>query len=60
MHHVLRQDMSYWNNSNLQTCFIDCLTNLWIGLEKGLISDIFFPEVSLNFCLLLFTVQFSV
>jgi len=47
MHHVLRQDMSYWNNSNLQTCFIDCLTNLWIGLEKGLISDIFFPEFNM-------------
>ena len=22
-----------------------CLTNLWIGLQKGLISDVFFPEV---------------
>ena len=48
MHHALRQDPSYWNNSNLQTCFIDCITNLWIGAQKGLIRDVFFPEVKLE------------
>ena len=24
---------------------LQCLTNLWIGMQKGLISDVFFPEV---------------
>jgi len=47
MHHVLRQDPEYWNNNNLQTCFVDCIRNLWIGLQKRIIKDIFFPEFNM-------------
>ena len=47
MHHVIRQRevLNYWDNGNLQTCFIECIRNLWMGLQKGLIADVFFPEV---------------
>ena len=47
MHHVLRTPVSYWNNANLEKCFIDSLRNLLEGLREDNISDIFFTEVNL-------------
>ena len=46
MQQVLRQDASYWNNKNIETCFVDCLRNLKNGLKNRWISDIFFPQVT--------------
>ena len=51
MNHALRNQTSpggdYWNNKNLTKCFVDCMRNLWVGLQKQSIKDIFFPEVSI-------------
>ena len=45
MRHVIRQDRDYWKIDNLNICFVDCIRNLWIGLQKGVIADVFFPDV---------------
>ena len=45
MHHVIRQERDYWKIDNLNICFVDCIRNLWIGLQKGVIADVFFPDV---------------
>ena len=47
MHYVLKTPTSYWNNANLEKCFIDSLRNLLEGLREDDIPDIFFPEVNL-------------
>ena len=36
--HIVQISLSY-------LFLLQCLTNLWIGMQKGLISDVFFPEV---------------
>ena len=45
MHHVLITKEQYWNNANLEQCFVDTLRHLLAGLQKDSITDIFFPEV---------------
>jgi len=51
MNHALRNQTSpggdYWNNKNLTKCFVDCMRNLWVGLQKQSIKDIFFPEFNM-------------
>ena len=46
MNHVVREDSKSWDNSKLATCFFDCMSNLWIGLQKEIIKDTFYPDVS--------------
>merc|ERR1719474_2246999 len=51
MHFVIKKredrDYDYWNNRNLVVCFVDSLQNLLDGLKRGVITDVFFPEVNL-------------
>ena len=51
MHHVQDTPEHYWNNGNLEKCFVDTLRLLLHGLQKGEISDVFFPEVLFIFIL---------
>ena len=45
MNHAVREEAKNWDNSKLGTFFVDCLSNLWIGLQKEIIYDIFYPDV---------------
>ena len=45
MHHVQDTPEHYWNNANLEKCFVDTLRLLLQGLQKDEILDVFFPEV---------------
>ena len=45
MNLVLEKPVAFWNNGNLVTCFVEALTHLTAGLERGSIRDVFFPEV---------------
>ena len=47
MHHVLKTPKDYWNNANLEKCFVDSTRNLLEGLREDSITDIFFPTVNL-------------
>ena len=47
MHLVLLTPKTFWEETDLETCFIAALDNLLTGLKKNSIPDIFFPEVSL-------------
>ena len=47
MHQVMEKPSHYWNNSNIEKCFIDCMKRLQHGLEGNKIMDIFFWEVNL-------------
>ena len=54
MQEVLATNDSYWNNANLETCFINSLGNLLEGLKKDTIWDVFFPhQVNEKFSLML-------
>ena len=44
---VMKTPKKFWNNSNLEACFIRSLENLLVGIQTNFISDIFFPEVRL-------------
>ena len=46
MNHIVREDSKSWDNSKLATCFVDCMSNLWIGLQKEIIKDAFYPDVN--------------
>ena len=46
MHHVLETPSEYWNNANLEKCFVDPLRRLLLGLQKNSITDVFFPSVT--------------
>ena len=48
MHHVLITKEEYWNNANLEQCFVDTLRHLLEGLKRDSITDIFFPEVQIT------------
>ena len=45
MHHVQSSPEHYWNNGNLEKCFVDTLRLLLQGLQNAEILDVFFPEV---------------
>ena len=45
MNQVRREESKYWDNSKLATCFVACMSNLWIGLQKEVIFDLFYPDV---------------
>ena len=45
MKEILRRPENYWNNRNLDNCFIDCLHALKDGLAQKSISAIFYPKV---------------
>ena len=45
MNHAVREEAKNWDNSKLGTFFVDCLSNLWIGLQKEIIYDVFYPDV---------------
>ena len=45
MKRILIKPEQYWNNKNLDHCFIDCLSSLKDGLKQGSITDIFYPQV---------------
>jgi len=47
MHHILIHKKDYWREENLTNCFIECIRNLWISLQKQIINDIFFPELNM-------------
>ena len=47
MHHVLETKSQYWNNANLEKCFVDTLRRLLLGLQESSITDVFFPSVNL-------------
>ena len=49
MHHVESTPEHYWNNGNLEKCFVDTLRLLLQGLQGGQILDVFFPEVPFQF-----------
>ena len=42
---VEKKTPDYWDNINLSKCFVDCMRELWIGLQKEIIRDTFYPEV---------------
>ena len=48
MHHVMITKEQYWNNANLEQCFVDTLRHLLAGLQKDSITDVFFPEVQVT------------
>ena len=45
MNHAVREEANHWDNTMLATDFVDCISNLWIGLEKEIIYDVFYPDV---------------
>ena len=45
MNQAGREEPQYWDNSKLATCFVNCMSNLWIGLQKEIIYDLFYPDV---------------
>ena len=45
MKRILIKPEQYWNNKNLDHCFIDCLSSLKDGLKQKSITDIFYPQV---------------
>ena len=45
MHLVMETSEHFWNNSNLEQCFLRALEGLLQGLRDDSIPDIFFPEV---------------
>ena len=45
MHRAMETDPVYWRKENIETCFIDCIKNLTLGLKNASITDIFFPKV---------------
>ena len=47
MHHVLETKSQYWNNANLEKCFVDTLRRLLLGLQESSITNVFFPSVNL-------------
>jgi len=47
MKKILSTPENYWNNKNLDRCFIDCLTSLKDGLKERSIPDIFYPKLNL-------------
>ena len=47
MHQVNKTPKEFWNNSNLEKCFVDSLRSLLVGLRRDSITDKFFPEVNL-------------
>ena len=50
MNHLVREKPDIWDNRNLSNCFVSCMRNLWISLQKESIQDTFYPEVkSQNF-----------
>ena len=49
MKEILRRPENYWNNKNLEICFIDCLEALKDGLKEKSITDIFYPKVRKNY-----------
>ena len=42
---VMETSEEFWNNSNLEACFVRSLENLVAGIQTNCITDIFFPEV---------------
>ena len=42
---VMETSEKFWNNSNLEVCFIRSIENLLTGIQTNCITDIFFPEV---------------
>ena len=49
MNHLVREEPGVWDNSNLAKSFLTCMRNLWIGLQKGMIQDTFYPDVNISF-----------
>merc|ERR1719430_1268727 len=47
MHLVIKTRADFWNNKNLENCFVRALQNLLEGMNKDLVPDVFFPEVNL-------------
>ena len=45
MKKILSEPENYWNNKNLDVCFIECLKALKDGLKEKSITDIFYPKV---------------
>ena len=45
MNQVVEKESNYWDNSKLATCFFHSMSNLWIGLQKEIIKDVFYPDV---------------
>ena len=46
MNKILTESDEYWNNKNLDSSFVDCLTSLKNGLKKRFIPDVFYPKVT--------------
>ena len=42
---VMETSEEFWNNSNLEVCFVRSLEGLLLGIQTNSIPDIFFPEV---------------
>ena len=45
MNLVMERSVAFWNNENLVVCFVEALSHLTEGLNRGDIRDVFFPEV---------------
>ena len=45
MNLVMGSSVAFWNNENFVVCFVEALSHLAEGLDRGDIRDVFFPEV---------------
>ena len=48
MHLVLKTDLTYWREDNIDACFFDSVKSLADKLRIGSVEDIFFPQVLLH------------
>ena len=48
MHLVLKTDLTYWREDNIDACFFESVKSLADKLRIGSVEDIFFPQVLLH------------